>query len=98
MQEKARDGTETLHYSYRLTTAYAPRDYENDLRAISQPLLVIAGTKDEAFVYCEYEPLISRYTEVEVKLLQGVTHMGVVVGPEIRPVVKEWLESLGNKQ
>ena len=27
MPEKARDGTETLSYSYRLTTAYAPHDY-----------------------------------------------------------------------
>lgn len=94
MPEKARDGTETLHYSHRLTSAYAPRNYEMDLTAITQPLLVIAGTKDEAFVYCEYEPVISRYTDVEVRLLQGVTHMGAVAGPEIRPVVKEWLQSL----
>ncbi len=97
MPERARDGTETLSYSYRLNTAYAPRDYEKDLIAMTQPLLVVAGTKDEAFIYCQYEPVISRYTTVQVKLLQDVTHMGVVVSPEIRPVVKEWLESLGKQ-
>ena len=93
--EEACDGTETLSYSYRLNTAYAPFDYGKDLSAITQPLLVVAGTKDEAFIYCEYEPTISRYTTVQVKLLQGVTHMGVVVCPEVRAVVKEWQEGLG---
>jgi len=95
MPERARDGTETLSYSYRLTTAYTPRDYEKDLSAITQPLFVVAGTKDETMIYCQYEPVISQYTEVQVKLLQGVTHMGLVVSPEVRPVVKEWLEDLG---
>ncbi len=95
MPEKARDGTETLSYSYRLNMAYEPLDYKEDLSAITKPLLVVAGTKDEAFIYCQYEPVISQYTEVQVKLLQGVTHMGVVVGPEVRPVIREWLEGLG---
>jgi len=94
MPERARDGTETLLYSYRLTTAYAPHDYEKDLNAITQPLLVVAGTKDETMVYCQYEPVISQYTTVQVKLLQGVSHMGLVVGPEVRPVIREWLEGL----
>jgi len=95
MPEKARDGTETLSYSYRLTMSYEPRDYKEDLSAITQPLLVVSGTKDEAFIYCQYEPVISQYTKVQVKLLQGVTHMGLVVGPKVRPVIKEWLEGLG---
>lgn len=95
MPERARDGTETLSYSYRLNTAYAPHDYEKDLSAITQPLLVVAGTKDEAMIYCQYEPVISQYAKVQVKLLQGVSHMGLVVCPEVRPVIKEWLEGLG---
>jgi len=94
MPKRARDGTETLSYSYRLTTAFAPHDYEKDLSAITQPLLVVAGTKDETMIYCQYEPVISQFTAVRVKLLQDVTHIGVVVSPEIRPVVKEWLENL----
>jgi len=97
MPEKARDRTETLSYSYRLTTAYAPHDYEKDLSAITQPLLVIAGTKDEAMIYCQYEPVISQYTTVKVKLLQDVSHMGVVVCTEIRLVIKEWLKGLGEQ-
>lgn len=94
MLEEARDGTETLSYSHRLNTAYAPRNYKKDLRAITQPLLVVAGTADEVMFADQYEPVISRYTDVQVKLFQDVTHMGVVVSPEVRPIVKEWLESL----
>ena len=97
MPERARDGTETLSYSYRLTTAYAPHDYEKDLSAITQPLLVIAGTKDETMIYCQYEPVISKYTTVQVELLQDVSHMGLVVCPEVRPVIKEWLGGLGER-
>jgi non-heme chloroperoxidase len=95
MPEKARDGTETLSYSYRLITAYEPRNYRKSLSAITQPLFVVAGTADEVYFAQEYEPVISQYTDVQVKLLQDVTHMGAVVGPEVRPVIKEWLEGLG---
>jgi len=96
MPEVARDGTETLSYSHRLNTAYAPSNYKKDLSAITQPLLVVAGTADESFYAERYEPVISQYTDVQVELLEGVTHMGIVVGPEVRPVVKEWLERLDN--
>ena len=94
MPEEVRDGTETLSYSHRLNTAYAPRSYEKDLRAITQPLLVVVGTEDDAFIADQFEPVISQYTASGVVLLPGLTHMGVVVRPEIRPVIKKWLEGL----
>ena len=95
MPEEARDGTETLSYSHRLNTAYAPRNYKKNLKAITQPLLVVAGTADESFFTNQYEPVISQYTDVHVELLESVTHMGIVVGSEVQPTVKEWLERLG---
>jgi alpha-beta hydrolase superfamily lysophospholipase len=95
MPKEARDGTETLSYTYRLNTSYAPRDYKKDLSAITQPLLVVVGSADEAFFADQFEPVISQFTKVKVKLVNGVTHMGVVVSPEVRPVIKEWLEGLG---
>jgi alpha-beta hydrolase superfamily lysophospholipase len=94
MPEEARDGTETLLYSHRLNTAYAPRNYKKDLSAITQPLWVIAGTSDEAFIADQFEPVISQYTGVQVKLLPNLSHMGVIVSPEVPPVVKEWLKGL----
>jgi alpha-beta hydrolase superfamily lysophospholipase len=95
MPKEARDGTETLSYTYRLNTSYAPRDYKKDLSAITQPLLVVVGSADEAFFADRFEPVISQFTKGKVKLVNGVTHMGAVVSPEVRPVIKEWLEGLG---
>jgi non-heme chloroperoxidase len=97
MPEEARDGTETLSYSHRLNTAYAPRNYKKDLSAITQPLLVVAGTADDANIAEQFEPVMSQYTAVQVALLPGVTHMGVVVGPKVQPVLKDWLEGFGKR-
>lgn len=93
MPKEFRDGTETLVYSHRLNTAYAPRNYKTDLTAMTQPVLVVAGTADEAFLAEQFEPVMSQYTAVQVTLLQGVTHMGVVVGSDVHPVLKDWLEN-----
>jgi alpha-beta hydrolase superfamily lysophospholipase len=97
MPEEARDGTETLSYSFRLQTAYSPRNYKKDLSAITQPLLVVAGTADEAFIADKFEPVISQYTEGQVRLLEGLSHFGVVLSPEVRPVIREWLQGLGKE-
>ena len=93
MPEEARDGTETLTYSHRLNTGYAPRNYKRDLAHITQPLLVVAGTADEAFVGEQFEPVISQYTEVQVELIPHASHFSVVVGPEVRPILRKWFES-----
>ncbi len=94
MPEEARDGTETLAYTHRLNTGFAPRNYKKDLAAISQPLLVIVGTDDEGFYGEKYEPVISQYANAQVELLDGVSHMRSVVDPSVRPVVEAWLEGL----
>ena len=94
MPQEVRDGTETLSYSYRLNTSYAPSNYKKDLAKISQPLLVVVGQADEAFLPDKFEPAISPFVKAEVTLLEDVTHMGVVVGPEVRPVIVEWLQRI----
>ena len=94
MPPAARNGTETLAYSYRLNISYGPRDYQKDLVAITQPLLVVVGSEDEVFYADQFEPVISRYTKDDVKVLEGVNHLDIVVRPEVRPVIKEWLESI----
>ena len=95
MPEEVCDGTETLAYSFRLNAAYSPNNYKKDIQAITQPLLVVVGTADNVFMAEKFEPVISQYTEVQVRLLEGLTHFGVVLSPEVRPVIKEWLEGIG---
>jgi alpha-beta hydrolase superfamily lysophospholipase len=90
----ARDGTETLVYSYRLINSFGSNNYRRDLAAINKPLLVIAGSADEVNYAEKFKPVISQYTKAQVELLPGVTHMGLVVGPEVRPVIEEWLKEM----
>ncbi len=95
MPKEYRDGTETLSYSYRLNTGYAPRNYEKDLSSITQKLLVVAGSADESFKAEEFFPVISKYKpDVKVKIVDSVTHMGIVSGTEVRTIVKKWLEDI----
>jgi len=94
MPEEVRDGTETLSYSYRLNTSYAPGNYKKDLETVTQPILVAVGTADEAFVAEQFEPVISQFVKADVALLQGLTHMGVAVSPLVHPVVRGWIARL----
>jgi non-heme chloroperoxidase len=95
MPMEARDGTETLSYSYRLNTGMAPEDYIKDLSSINQEVLVIVGSADESFYTEEFEPVFSEYIEhSRVEILRGVSHMGVVVNESVRPVIRNWIEGL----
>ncbi|MCF8110364.1 MAG: lysophospholipase [Desulfobacteraceae bacterium] len=98
MPKEVRDGTETLSYSYRLNTGYSPNDYKEALGAINQPLLVVAGTHDQLFFADKFKPVISQFAEAEVRLVKGLTHMGVVVNPGVQPVVRQWLEGIENNE
>ena len=91
LPEKYRDGTETLSYSHRLNTGFAPVNYKKALMAISQPVMVVVGTADRAFIAEQFGPAIRPYVNAEISLLPGVSHMGVVVGPEVREVITVWL-------
>ena len=93
LPEPYRDGTETLTYSYRLMTGFAPRDYRKDLAAIGQPTLLLAGSEDEAFVAEQFQPTLEPLVEATVEVVPGLSHMGVVVSPEVWPRVAEWLQA-----
>ncbi len=94
MPEPYRDGTETLTYSYRLMIGFAPRDYRQDLAAITQPTLLLVGSEDEAFVAEQFQPTLAPLVEAKIEVLPGLSHMGVVVSEDVRPVVDAWLRQL----
>ena len=95
MPKEYRDGTETLSYSYRLNTGFAPRNYKKDLSAIKQKVLVVVGKSDESFIVEAFLPEISKYKkDANVILLDDVTHMGIVMGKEVRPIIKKWITEL----
>lgn len=86
----------TTAYSYRLNQSFAPRrDYEGDLSAIRQPLLVLAGADDESFVAERYEPVISASTQTGTyHVLPGVNHLGLVNDEKAIGIIASWLKRL----
>lgn len=85
--------TATTEYSYRLNTGFAPRNnYENDLAALQQPFLLLAGAADESFIATEYEPVISAQTSSGTyKILDGINHIGITTNPKATEIIAEWL-------
>ncbi|SQH75306.1 Hydrolase, alpha/beta fold family (modular protein) [Shewanella benthica] len=98
MPTAVRNGTETLAYSFRLNASFSPRDYVKALGAITQPLFLLAGSADETMFADKYQALISSTLpdndQAEVKVLPGISHMGIVVNPDVRPAIKQWLREL----
>ena len=87
--------TATTRYSYRLNTSFAPRsDYERDLRAMTQPFLLIAGADDETFFADRYEAVISAQTRSGTyRVLPGIGHIGVTIQQPAIDAVAEWIAS-----
>lgn len=83
----------TTAYSYRLNTSYAPRpNYGGDLAAIRQPLLLVAGDADEAFIAAQYEPTIAAHTDTGVYVvLHGVSHIGLLTDATAHAALGDWL-------
>lgn len=87
-----RTGREVLAYSFRMMVSLAPRqDLALDLAGIRQPLLVLAGSRDESFVPEQYEPTISPHARGTFRVLPDVTHLGLVMSPLAWTVVDQWL-------
>src|ERR1700749_2291737 len=66
-------------YSYRLMRNFATRGYKADLAAIAKPLTVFAGADDELMLPGNYAEAVHAVApSVDVKLIDGIDHMGVV--------------------
>ena len=64
-------------YSYRSMEASVPQNLYHTLRGIEQPMLVLAGSKDEAFIAAEYPSLIQAYSNGQCVIVEGETHNGI---------------------
>jgi alpha-beta hydrolase superfamily lysophospholipase len=66
-------------YSYRLMRNFATRGYKADLAAVTRPLTLISGAADELMLADNYADAVHAVApSVDVKLLAGVNHMGIV--------------------
>ena len=73
--------THTTSYSYRLQLNYRPHlDYLGDVRGITRPVRLLVGSNDQMFFAEQYAPLLEPLqSQLKVKVLTGVDHIGMVV-------------------
>jgi alpha-beta hydrolase superfamily lysophospholipase len=81
-------------YTYRANASMAPDDYKGGLKAVKKPLLVIVGSKDEAFVASEFEPAVTKNSEGKVIIIDGATHDGILQNKKAMDEVKKWFLKL----
>jgi pimeloyl-ACP methyl ester carboxylesterase len=83
-------------YSYRLMRNFATRGYRSDLAAATKPLTLIAGAADELMLSDKYaEALHDVLPSADVKLLDGIDHMGVVSTPSAVNAIAEDIATRG---
>lgn len=81
-------------YTYRANESMAPEDYKAGLKAVKKPLLVIVGSKDEAFVASKVERAVTENSNGKVIIIDGATHNGVRHSKKAMEEVKKWFLKL----
>jgi alpha-beta hydrolase superfamily lysophospholipase len=81
-------------YTYRANQSMAPEDYRQGLHAVKSPLLVIVGSKDEAFVAKEFEPAVKNNSLGEVVVIEGATHNSIRHNKAAMSAASAWFKTL----
>jgi len=90
--EKALVGT----YTDRLMRNFASGDYRRDLAAATKPLTIICGADDELLLADKYtEAVRGAKVAVDVKLIEGVNHMGIVSAPKALSIIADDVATRG---
>jgi pimeloyl-ACP methyl ester carboxylesterase len=83
-------------YSDRLMRNFATRGYRTDLAAVTRPLTIISGADDEMMLADKYEETAHAVApSVDVKLIDGVNHMGLVTLPKAVSAVADDVATRG---
>ena len=83
-------------YSYRLMRNFATRGYTADLAATTLPVTLFAGADDELMFSDKYADAVHAVApKVDVKLIDGVDHMGIVGSPKAVALVAENVAKAG---
>jgi alpha-beta hydrolase superfamily lysophospholipase len=86
-------------YSDRLMRNFATRGYRIDLPNVTRPLTIFAGAEDEMMISDKYAEAVQAVKpSVNVKVLEGINHMGIVVNPKAISAIAEDVAARGAGQ
>jgi pimeloyl-ACP methyl ester carboxylesterase len=83
-------------YSDRLMRNFATRDYRADLVAATRPLTIFCGADDELMLADKYVQAVDSVApRVDVRVIGGVNHMGIVSNPAAVSIIAEDVATTG---
>jgi pimeloyl-ACP methyl ester carboxylesterase len=89
----------TPTYSDRLMRNFATRGYRIDLPNVTRPLTIFSGAEDEMMIADKYAEVAQALKpSVDVKVIEGVNHMGIVTNPKAVSAIAEDVATRGNGQ
>lgn len=81
-------------YSYRANKSMAPDNYVAGLKAVNKPMLVLIGSKDEAFSTEALQKAILENSNGKVQIIDRATHNGVRHNSQSFTFIKDWFSKL----
>ncbi|WP_027534184.1 alpha/beta hydrolase [Bradyrhizobium sp. WSM3983] len=89
----------TPTYSDRLMRNFATRGYRIDLPNVTHPLTIFGGAEDEMMISKNYEEAVHAVKpSVDVKVIEGVNHNGIVTSPKAVNAIAEDVATRGAGQ
>jgi alpha-beta hydrolase superfamily lysophospholipase len=86
-------------YSDRLMRNFATRGYRIDLPAVTHPMTIFGGAEDEMMISDKYAETVQAIKpSVDVKVIDGVNHMGIVTTPKAVNAIAEDVATRGSGQ
>lgn len=86
-------------YSDRLMRNFATRGYRLDFPATTRPITIFGAADDEMMISDKYAETVQAIKpSVDVKIIDGINHMGIVTNPKAISVIAEDVATRGTGQ
>jgi alpha-beta hydrolase superfamily lysophospholipase len=86
-------------YSERLMRNFATRGYRVDLPATTRPITIFGGAEDEMMISDKYAEVVQAIKpSVDVRIIDGINHMGIVTNPKAISVIADDVATRGAGQ
>ncbi|MDA9525426.1 alpha/beta hydrolase [Bradyrhizobium sp. CCBAU 11434] len=86
----------TATYSDRLMRNFATHGYRLDLPAVTHPMTIFGGGEDEMMISGKYAEVVQAIRpDIDVKIIDGVNHMGMVTNPKVVNAIAEDVATRG---
>ncbi len=87
------EGMPIRNYSYRANESMAPNDFKEGLQAVNKPLLVLVGSKDEAFNSSKFEEAVTENSCGEVFIIEDASHNGIRHKNKTMLLISKWVNN-----